>query len=178
MDRAARDLERDALVGGPDDRVNALRARLRAGTLKQNMLELAAHADDETARALYDPSSIVAGQRVEIRHDLESWLRELRRWPPEAIVLAAVTAGRLLYSVTGQLEHPILQRWRCFGSEHRHDGSGWCYYAGSEPCGASEWDPCLCVARIQEVGAALPADDARTLLPRIKAHVAAWALRA
>lgn len=50
-DERLRTLERAAASGGPDERAALLRARVRAGTLSQERLELAAYVGDADARA-------------------------------------------------------------------------------------------------------------------------------
>lgn len=108
-DVALRALEREAQGGDPAAEVRLLVARLRAGTLTQERLELAAWCGSDAARALVpchdEPSAYVVAiegdSRLLVPTPLSAWLRGLSRWadvgpvPGWVLVRAAVAAARV-----------------------------------------------------------------------------------
>ncbi len=88
-DRALRELERRARGGTREDEAAWLAARVRAGDLPRERVELAAWCGHEGARA-------VAGVGAADDLDLEGWLRGLSRWR-RAPARAALAAARLAW---------------------------------------------------------------------------------
>lgn len=88
-DRALRELERRARGGARDDEAAWLAARVRAGDLPRERVELAAWCGHAGARA-------VAGVGASDDLDLEAWLRGLSRWR-RAPARAALAAARLAW---------------------------------------------------------------------------------
>lgn len=98
-----RALEREA-VHSPIARASLLTERVRAGTLSQERLELAAYAGDVDARAATGtlcPGGPDGGhtgfcdERCGVHSDLAGWVQGLSRWGPEAIDRAAAAASRV-----------------------------------------------------------------------------------
>ncbi len=89
-DRSLRELERRARGGARDDEAAWLAARVRAGDLPRERVELAAWCGHEGARAVAGVGA--AADRL----DLDDWLRGLRRWR-RAPARAALAAARLAW---------------------------------------------------------------------------------
>lgn len=91
-DRRLRELERRVREGGAslEEAARWLLERQRAGELPRERLVLLAWLGHESARAA------LAGEPLHVPGELESWVRGLERWGPEASVRAAVAAARLL----------------------------------------------------------------------------------
>lgn len=90
-DQRLRELERRAREGGsPEDAARWLLMRERAGELPRERLELLVWLGHAPAVAA------LAGQPLHVPRELESWVRGLERWGPEAAVRAALAAARLL----------------------------------------------------------------------------------
>ncbi len=89
-DRALRELERRASSGSRDDEAAWLAARVRAGALPRERLELAAWCGHGPARAVLGGSTVADGL------DLDDWLRGLSRWR-RAPARAALAAARLAW---------------------------------------------------------------------------------
>lgn len=120
MDDALQTLRRRA-EQDPTLRPQLLVARVRAGELAQDRLELAAYVGDVDARAALgwehgEPLTVDAGKLVQM--PVGEWVAGLRRWDEDAAVHAALVAARVALPSWERGEETC-----CCGSGYR--GHGW-----------------------------------------------------
>ncbi len=152
VDGRLRELERSAAIGSTEDRAAWLRARIRAGELARERIELAAYAGSLVARGVIEiPGPGFPRCFPECGEDPEwgpcedcdfsIWLTGLARWGRECQIRAPVAAARLVLArmprLHGPFSDPHMQA-RSIALEQRHS------LACSAIEAAERWCVCPC----------------------------------